>query len=233
MQIFRIQNLKFFIFIPLSTFHFKQKSFFFLAYVIYFLYLCTRKLINIMKTRQLFHAAMVAVSTLAMTAFVSCKENNTPDNPQIQPDTKPAAALMEVNVTLDDQFLELVTASFDFYDENGQKKNETLTGKTWSKKVKSAGLPAKLGFRMNLAAKEGVDRSQYTTFRAKYSFIVDAKLLNAAGEKIGTGQYAEGAPSQTFNINKFDTYLEAYAQSPLQTLYSYDADGKYKAIDWE
>ena len=134
-----------------------------------------------MKTRQFLYAAMVAVCTVAMTTLVGCKENNKPDEPQPQEDTTPVAAVIDVNVTFAEQTLEIFAVSFDYYDENGEKKNEAVTQTAWVKKIQSAGLPAKLGFHMNLAVKEGVDLTQYQQFHVEYSFGYESVLVNAAG----------------------------------------------------
>ena len=186
-----------------------------------------------MKTRQFLYAAMVAVCTVAMTTLVGCIENNKPDEPQPQEDTTPVAAVIDVNVTFAEQTLEIFAVSFDYYDENGEKKNEAVTQTAWVKKIQSAGLPAKLGFHMNLAVKEGVDLTQYQQFHVEYNFGYESVLVNAAGVGIGKTHGTAGSSSQGMAISKIDAYLNSYANHPFEVLHSYAADGTWQYIDWE
>lgn len=189
-----------------------------------------------MKTKH-FYAAIVAICTLAMTCLMSCekKQQDQEPEPQTQTDNKPVAAFMDFNITFDSLTLEIFTVSFDYYDENGAKKNQVIENPEWALHVQSASLPAKLGFHMNLSKKEGVDLSQYQKFKVAYMFTETEQFVNAAGEPILRNQkhYNEGMPSQGLAIEKIDTYLSTYAEHPFESLLIFNADGTSESVKWE
>lgn len=186
-----------------------------------------------MKTK-LFISAMVALCAMV---FTGCKQDNVtePDDPQPQPDTKAVAAVMQIDLTVDAKTLELFTVSFDYLDADGKKQTETVTATTWSKDIQTKSLPAKVGFCMNLAKKEGVDLSKYEQFTISYRCPFSCYAVNAAGEAVSRPQKGEPNLTSTLSISKIDATLEAFANNPAgrSALYSFDADGKVTSLDWE
>ena len=73
---------------------------------------------------------MVAVSAMAMSFLTSCNDKNQP-TPEPKPDTKAVAAGIVFKATFDPQTIEQCDISFDYYDENGAKKNEVVTTAEW------------------------------------------------------------------------------------------------------
>ena len=57
-----------------------------------------------------------------------------------------------------------------YYDADGTVKTETLAQRSFEKKVKTAGLPSKLGIHVTLQVKEGWDITTMEPFYGEYSY---------------------------------------------------------------
>ena len=78
--------------------------------------------------KKIFSMALVAC--MAALAMTSCKDKNEPTptpTPTPEQDTKAVAASIVFNAKFDPQTIEQCDISFDYYDENGAKKNEVVT----------------------------------------------------------------------------------------------------------
>ena len=186
-----------------------------------------------MKTNR-FYAAIIAVCALAMTCLMSCDPKQPEPDPQPQKDLKPAAAFMVYDVKFDSLTLEIFTVSYDYYDKDGVKQTHVIDNPEWTLRVQTESLPAKLGYHLNLAKKEGVDLSKYERFKVAFIFTETFQFVNAAGEALSQGKhYNEGMPSQGFSIDKIDEYLANENVKHLwERLYLYKADGTTESLDW-
>ncbi len=186
-----------------------------------------------MKTKHYFYA-LVAVSAMAMCLFTSCNDKEEPVNPDPKPDTKAVAAAITFRVTFDPQTIEQCDISFDYYDENGAKKNEVVTTAEWKKEVKSASLPATLGFRWNLAAKANLDTTKYQQFVVDYNIAYSSCAVNAKGEAVTAKKEAEFGHHASVAMYKRETLVEAiHNNNPVNFVHKYDAEGKVQSGDWE
>ena len=190
-----------------------------------------------MKTEQFFFAALLAVCTLSMAALTCCGEKNKPSDPTTPTtptEVKPVAALMDMSVMFSEKTLEIFDISFDYLDENGQKKSDKVKSSPWNVKVQSTGLPAKLGFYMNVAIKEGLDRSKYESFELDFRFSELNCLVDADGKQLGVNHGGEAGFRQGLLMSAIDYYVnEAYPNHPFSSLHSYDANGNWTLQNWE
>ena len=186
-----------------------------------------------MRTNKVFFAAMIAVCAFTMTTLIGCNGKNEP-TPTPEPDTKPVAAAIQFEAVFDPLTIEQCDISFDYYDENGNKKNEVVTTTEWTKNIKSAALPATLGFHWNLAVKAGLDESKYDQFLVKYQFTYASCAVNAEGAAVTTKEQADFGNIMSMAIAKRDYLVESIlSHNPINFLHKYDAEGKFTQEDWK
>ena len=190
-----------------------------------------------MKTK-FFYFAMVAVSVLTMSVFTGCKEKNNPTDPDTPTtptkDTKAVAATFKVHATFAAEMIEMCDISFDYYDENGAKKNEKVTSAEWNKDIKSAGLPATFGLKWNVAVKAGFDESKYEHFLIDYRIEYSSAAVNAAGEEVSTPIAGQPNGKNGWAMAKKDAAVQALMENnPVKFVIKYDKDGKGTQGAWE
>ena len=185
-----------------------------------------------MKAKQLFFIAMMAICSVAMTVMTSCKDKDEPSNSALYDGDKLVAAFLQCEVNIESKTLEVFDVSFDFYDANGQKQNEPLTGSTWKKSIQSASLPALLGFRMNLAKKENVDLEKVGKVRVDFSYSYSTTDIDKNG-KDGVYYAEKNSTNIAVKDGQLDLYLEEYAKAPFGVLFEYNANGKRTIKEWK
>ena len=191
----------------------------------------TTKLNQIMKTKQLFRTAMVAICAIALFSVTGCKEKNNPDQPTT-PDTKPVSAFASFSFTIDEATLPYFDFTLKYVDKEGKVQTETLAEKITQKRIESA-LPAKFGFHVDIQLKEGVDLSSVDKVKLAYRHLYESSALTKEGTRVGRYILSENGSSQTWSSSKIEAVLAAYAKSPIEFFVEYDADGNSKEGDWE
>ena len=178
---------------------------------------------------------MALVACMAAWAMTSCKGQNEPTpEPQPEPDTKAVAAAIVFNAKFDPMTIEQCDISFDYYDENGNKKNEVVTTTEWKKEIKSPSLPATLGFHWNLAVKANLDETKYEHFVVNYEFSYASVALNAAGAAVTEKEGASFGNEISMAIAKRDAVVESILNhNPVNFVHKYDAEGKLTREDWK
>ena len=178
-----------------------------------------------MKTKYFF-AAIAAVCTFALTSLTSCNNEETVTP---LPDRTPVAAFMDFAIDFDTVTVQVYDISFDYLDENGVKKNIVVDRRHIGLYVKTASLPAKLGFHMNIALKEGVDYSKCKDFTVAYIWAVDYQCTNKAGEPVGKKMHHEGMPHMGYtSLEAVNIYFEHLAETPFEYVYQFDENGDIK-----
>ena len=179
--------------------------------------------------------SFILVACMAAMVMTSCNKKDEPTpTPDPEPDTKPVAATIVFKAVFDPQTIEQCDISFDYYDENGNKKNEVVTTTEWTKNIKSAALPATLGFHWNLAVKAGLDESKYDQFLVKYQFTYASCAVNAEGAAVTTKEQADFGNIMSMAIAKRDYLVESILNNnPINFVHKYDAKGKFTLEDWK
>ena len=176
---------------------------------------------------------MALVACVAALAMTGCKDKNEPaEEPKTQ-DTKPVAAAIQFQAKFDPLTIEMCDISFDYYDENGNKKNEVVTTAEWKKEVKSASLPATFGFHWNLAVKANLDESKYDKILVDFHFKYASFAINAEGAAVSTKEQPEFGNHTEMAIAKKDALVSSIMEhNPLSFVHKYDAAGKVTSEDW-
>ena len=182
--------------------------------------------------KKIFSMALVAC--LAAFVMTSCNKNNEPTPPDPKPDTKAVAAAIVFNATFAPQTLEQCDISFDYYDENGTKKNEVVTTTEWKKTVQTAALPATLGFHWNLAVKADLDTTKYEQFLVDVEFSYASAALNAAGAAVKENKVGPFSSHVSMAMRKREAVVTSIMNNnPINFLHKYDAEGNYTSEDWK
>jgi hypothetical protein len=180
--------------------------------------------------------SFVLVACMAALAMTSCNDKNKPTDPTdpTKPDTKPVAAAIQFEATFDPITIEQCDISFDYYDENGNKKNEVVTTAEWKKTVQTPALPATLGFHMNLAVKPGLDETKYEYFVVDYHFTYFSVAINAKGAAVTDKEGASFGNRMEMAMSKREATATAVMNhNPINFLHKYDAEGKFTSEDWK
>jgi len=186
-----------------------------------------------MRTNKVFFAAMIAVCAFAMTTLIGCNGKNEP-TPTPEPDTKPVAAAIQFEAVFDPLTIEQCDISFDYYDENGNKKNEVVTTTEWTKNIKSAALPATFGFHWNIAVKPGLDETKYEYFVVDFHYTYFSAAINAEGAAVTSKEGASFGNRMEMAMSKREATVNAILNNnPINFLHKYDAEGKFTREDWK
>lgn len=178
--------------------------------------------------------SILAIACMAVSVFTSCGKKDDPVDPQ-KPDKTPAFAGIVFQATFDEQTMEQCDISFDYYDENGQIKNEVVTETVYQKKIKSEGLPATLGFRWNVAPKKDLDTTKYEHFKVTYQFEYNSAAYNAEGTSVTTPVGASFGNSVEMAMRKRDDVIEILegGHKILNFLHIYDANANVTEDKWK
>lgn len=188
-----------------------------------------------MKTNCSFYVAAVAVSALAMSLLMGCSEKNKPVAPPVPvQDQKPVAASILMQVNFDPKTIEMCDISFDYYDENGVKKNEVVTSAKWEKNVKSKDLPATLGFHWNLAVKADLDTTKYEKFLVAYECNYFSVAVNAEGAAVTNKEGSTFSNHLEMAMKKRESVVETIMKNnPINFVHEYNAEGKCNYGSWK
>ena len=178
--------------------------------------------------------SILAIACMAVSVFTSCGKKDDLVDPQ-KPDKTPAFAGIMFKATFDEQTMEQCDISFDYYDENGQIKNEVVTETVYQKKIKSEGLPATLGFRWNVAPKKDLDTTKYEHFKVTYQFEYNSAAYNAEGTSVTTPVGASFGNSVEMAMKKRDAVIEILegGHKILNFLHIYDANANVTEDKWK
>ena len=180
--------------------------------------------------------SFVLVACMAALAMTSCNDKNNPTDPTdpTKPDTKPVAAAIQFEATFDPITIEQCDISFDYYDENGNKKNEVVTTTEWTKKIQTAALPATLGFHWNLAVKANLDETKYEHFVVDAEFSYASASLNASGAAVKENKVGPFSSHISMAIAKREAVVTSIMNNnPVSFVHKYDAEGKLTSEDWK
>lgn len=176
---------------------------------------------------SLKRTAILLGCAVAAALFASCSKAPVEEN------NHPAVAVAEYAVTVNDEMLEALVVSVEYYDADGTKKTEILTG-PWSKQVESR-LPAYVGARLHFAVKDGFDPSESETIRLSYRFAISCGLYAENGTKIEHAISYSNSSAKTIKTDRLAEWVSHYAQSGIESaLYFITApDGHANSIGWE
>ena len=179
------------------------------------------------------HFSFILVACMAALVMTSCNKKNEPTPPE--PDLKPVAAGIQFTATFAQQTLDQCDISFDYYDENGNKKNEVVNTPEWTKTVETNALPSTLGFHWNIAVKADLDTTKYDKFLLDYNFSYFSVAINAAGAAVSDKHGTLGFSNKIeMAMSKRQATVDILLEhNPINFLHKYDAEGKFTEEEWK
>lgn len=178
---------------------------------------------------------MASVAIICMTmisvSLTSCGGDDDKTNPVV--DNKPVAGVIECSLTVGDDMFDKFNLSVEYYDENGKVQTETLTKTTWEKRVMNKNLPATLGFRLLVKAKDGVDYSTLAKVTESYRYRFEAYSVNAKGDSMAGGKVDGSGTSLDIPGSKVSEWLEDHVDGILKVAYVVNESGKAESTSWQ
>lgn len=188
-----------------------------------------------MKTRQFFRFAIVFFSAIVMSSLmISCDEKKDeptdPTDPTV--DTKAVGSLLAQKFFVSSELLQIADITVEYYDHEGNKQVEKMAKDTaWVKTVK-AGLPSKLGYRVHIAKKAGVDFASLGKTPLTNGYKFEGGAINAAGAVVGLPLGNGSSFTPSYSGARIETWFDALPEYMLSILYEFDAAGNHKPIEW-
>ena len=181
--------------------------------------------------KNLMTLAAVLCCAMMTSMFTSCTKDDNVD-PTPADDTKPVAGIMNYSLTVGDDMVNYLDLTIEYYDAAGKVQSEQMTQKTWTKKVKAA-LPAKLGMRLNLKLKNGVDPSTIAKFTESYTYAFEVYPVNKSEKMLEGGKGGSSSITLSIGGDKLAEWAEDHAKGLTKCLYVIDAEGKLSSAKWE
>ena len=184
--------------------------------------------------KKAFCFAMVTVSAIVMAGLMmSCEKKDEPTDPETSTADKAVASILAQKYLVSSELLQIADITVEYYDHEGNKKVDVMSKDTvWEMTVK-AGLPSKLGYRVKIAKKAGVDFASLGVTPLTNGFKYEGGAINEDGKVIGLPVGQEATATPKFSGAKVEAWIDALPEYILSVLYSFDAEGKVVPAKWE
>lgn len=178
----------------------------------------------------------ICLSAMVMTA---CSDKNNPSDPgkpsdPEHPAQKATKAYQDLRLTVNEKMFELCAFSIDYLDKDGKEQNFVLKDSTACRLVViSEGLPAKVGFRINITKRDDVDYSQFEDFIVNFRYDYYTGLVDNEGNIVSKGLDGWRKPDLQMSISQMDKWLKTYNdERKIQHVFIFDADGNETEGSW-
>lgn len=180
-----------------------------------------------MKTEIKAAAALMLlmISAPVLTACDKDVDDNTTD-------TTPAQAVMDYQLTVNDDMLNVLNLTVYYYDADGKVQSELLTANEWNKSVK-AKLPATLGARLKVELKDSIDPTTIGQFTATYGYSYNGYAVSATDKVVGNIVNYSTDNTLAMQGNKIPTWLERHTDGLVKFLYTFANDGQATSSSWQ
>jgi len=177
---------------------------------------------------------MAAVALICMTmmsvSLTSCGGDDDKTDPIVV--NKPVAGVLDCSLTVGDDLLDKFNLSVEYYDENGKVQTEALTKVKWEKRVMNPSLPATLGFRLLVKAKDGIDYSTLEKVTQSYTYAFEAYSVNVKGDAMEGGRGGSSHSSLDIPGKKVTEWLADKTSGIVKVAYIINESGKAESTSW-
>ena len=163
--------------------------------------------------------AAVLCCAMTTTVLTACGGDDSGDTPGA--DTTPVAAKLVSEITVSDDLVKYMDITVEYYDATGAIQKEQMTTTKWSKDV-TAKLVAKLGARVTIKLKDGVDVSKIDKITVSYSYAYAGACLNAAGQTVGSVTSDQFEQSIVISGSDIEKLIENRKAGLIKFLYIFD-----------
>ena len=169
---------------------------------------------------------LAAVLCCAMTTTVLTACGGSDDSGNVPgPDKTPVAGVMEAKFEVSEDIIKYLDVTVEYYDADGSVKKEQMDKTTWSKQVK-AKLTAKLGARLLMKLKDGVDVSTLTNTTFAYSYSYRCAAVTSSDVEVGEVLISSPSFSTTVtNSEKLSEFINKHKDDGL-VKFLFILDGK-------
>ena len=159
---------------------------------------------------------LAAVLCCAMTTTVLTACGGSDDSGDVPgPDKTPVAGVIKAGIKVSEDMLKYLDLTVEYYDANGSVQKETMDKTEWSKEVK-AKLTAKLGARLLMKLKDGVDVSNLTNTTFAYSYSYRCAAVTSSNEEVGEALISNPSFSATVtNSEKLSEFINKHKDDGL------------------
>ena len=163
--------------------------------------------------------AAVLCCAMTTTVLTACGGDDSGDTPGA--DTTPVAAKLVSEITVSDDLVKYMDITVEYYDATGAIQKEQMTTTKWSKDV-TAKLVTKLGARVTIKLKDGVDVSKIDKTTVSYSYAYAGACLNAAGQTVGSVTSDQFEQSIVISGSDIEKLIENRKAGLIKFLYIFD-----------
>lgn len=184
-------------------------------------------------TKLMFIIGLCAVVMSACTEKNNPSEPSKPDDPT-KPEKKAAKAYLDFQLAVGEDMFALCAFSIDYLDKEGKVQHYELKDTTACRLVIiSEGLPAKLGYNLNITKRDDVDYSQVKDFVVNYKYNYYTGLIDTNGDVMADGLWGGQKPGLLMDISQMDKWLKQYDEErKVQKTFEFDAEGKETEGNW-
>ena len=175
--------------------------------------------------------AAVICCAMTTTVFTACGSDDD-DNTTRPDDTTPVGAVMEYSLTVGDDLVNYLDLTVEYYDADGKVQTESMTQKTWTKKV-TAKLPATLGARLKAQLKSGVDVSTQEKVSVAHGYNFMGYAVSATDKVVGDVVSHSTTTSLDMKGEKVSEWLDRHADGLVKFLYVFDSNGQPMSSSWQ
>ena len=169
--------------------------------------------------KMMMTLAAVLCCAMTTTVLTACGGDDSGDTPGA--DTTPVAAKLVSEITVSDDLVKYMDITVEYYDATGAIQKEQMTTTKWSKDV-TAKLVAKLGARVTIKLKDGVDVSKIDKITVSYSYAYAGACLNAAGQTVGSVTSDQFEQSIVISGSDIEKLIENRKAGLIKFLYIFD-----------
>ncbi|MBR3100885.1 MAG: hypothetical protein IKH19_03925 [Muribaculaceae bacterium] len=165
-------------------------------------------------------SVMVLMATLTLT---SCGDDDKKDEPKPQ---TPKSVVYNVSVEFSQELLDICNVTMTYKDGDGKTITETVTSKTWSKKVTVNKLPAVVGAKCDFNLKDGIQLT-----KDKYDLVANLyHYVNIDDNKIGSDQPNTIVGGHGVKTDKVADYISRWSG---RLIYGYNIAANGAAVSTE
>lgn len=183
-----------------------------------------------MKFKFFNHVALMMCTVVLSVLMTSCKDKGNEPEPILP--NKASAAFMKFDFKAGTETMKVFDFTIDYYDNEGKVQTLVMADTAWTNTAKVA-WPCKVGARVRISLKNGVDVNTIDKARIEYSYNYLRYSTNAKDEVLGEVDSKGSESESSIKGEKINAFL-AETDHIVQVLYSYDAEGKATSLNtWE
>ena len=166
----------------------------------------------------------------AVVAALSASCRKVPDT--VEPG-HPVSVVTEYSVSVNDEMLEALVVTVEYYDGDGRRRTETLTG-PWTKTIESQ-LPAEVGARVFFALKDSFDASVSEIIHLAYGMEISGYIVNSDGTTREDVFHYTHADTKTIKTDRLAEWVGYYAEHGVfSALYQVtDSGAWFTSLPWK